>query len=357
MSFYSPRSLYKYFFIVSIGTRVNTVHRLATGKPATPSVKGKAKVGNSPQSNQQQSERGSAQMSSRRKPRSSLPSEPTGSSYYHASDKNETHETVDEDVLADLVVSTQQKNNKENHLPAATSAGRLKRPRKFIEKQSGAQRVSQISDDQEQEASDQEILQVEGAEPSSSGSESEIPAKASTPKKAGRGKAGPKEVVKISRADKRRQAPSRTVRAMPQAKMTADPVEEDEDEEQLETQDAATLARARFNARMKAEAASPAPSTPSRLGSLAPIDPSAPTPSYREIQKRAKERSAMLRKAPPQKRRFWVEEEEQELIRLIEERGCAWAEFEKEGAFNRWGGRNQGQLKDKAMNIRFDLEK
>lgn len=94
-------------------------------------------------------------------------------------------------------------------------------------------------------------------------------------------------------------------------------------------------------------------------GSEAPQE-QAPAPSqfenYKTANKVAKFKKASQIKRP-QIRKAWTNEETKALIELIEEYGTSWAFLKERDKKQKLGSRDQGALKDKARNMKFDFLK
>lgn len=84
----------------------------------------------------------------------------------------------------------------------------------------------------------------------------------------------------------------------------------------------------------------------------------APPSTAAIASKISRERTAMAKAARPaaaRGRSYWSNSDEDELIRLIEEHGCAWSVIERHANFE--DDRNQVQLKDKARNLKVNFIK
>lgn len=84
----------------------------------------------------------------------------------------------------------------------------------------------------------------------------------------------------------------------------------------------------------------------------------APPSTAAIASKIARERTALAKAARPaasRGRSYWSNSDEDELIRLIEEHGCAWSVIERHANFE--DDRNQVQLKDKARNLKVNFIK
>lgn len=84
----------------------------------------------------------------------------------------------------------------------------------------------------------------------------------------------------------------------------------------------------------------------------------APPSTAAIASKIARERTAMAKAARPvaaRGRSYWSGSDEDELVRMIEEHGCAWSVIERRANFEE--DRNQVQLKDKARNLKVNYIK